>query len=55
MELKPCNRCGAEPIRMGKEPRGFALICPVCKKSTGYFADEEVTKKTWNEMNTDAP
>ena len=62
MELKPCNRCSFMPIRLGtdygilfEDSMGNAIMCPVCKRSTGYFADEEKAVETWNEMNPDAP
>ena len=62
MELKPCSRCGVEPVRMGldynivfENSMGHAVMCPVCKRSTGYFAEEERAYETWNEMNHDAP
>ncbi len=60
MELKQCNRCGVEPVPMnyhnvfGKN-MGHAFMCPVCKRSTGYFAEEKRAYETWNEMNPDAP
>lgn len=62
MELKHCNRCDAEPLLMGlehgswfKDSLGYSLVCPVCKRSSGYFASEERAIETWNEMNPDAP
>ena len=60
VEVKPCNRCNTDPISMGGsacfvDGRGYALMCPVCKRSSGYFASEEDATKAWNEMNTSAP